>query len=111
MAMLERDRWERLQPFLDRALELSGEQRLSWLISLRTTDPDVVDELESLLSEDAAADRRGFLGTSPSGLASRRRETQGSRGGAERAEETALRVDMGAPTQHSSPSSAPGDVP
>ena len=61
MAMLERDRWERLQPFLDRALELSGEQRASWLDSLRSTDPDIVDELDSLLSEDAAADGRGFL--------------------------------------------------
>jgi hypothetical protein len=61
MAMFERDRWERLQPLLDRALELSGEQRTSWLDSLRAADPDVVDELESLLSEEAAADGRGFL--------------------------------------------------
>ena len=61
MAMFERDRWERLQPLLDRALELSGEQRASWLDSLRSTDPDVVDELHSLLSDDAAADGRGFL--------------------------------------------------
>jgi hypothetical protein len=61
MAMLERDRWERLQPLLDRALELSGEQRASWLDALRSTNPDVVDELDSLLSEDAAAERRGFL--------------------------------------------------
>ena len=61
MVMFERDRWERLQPLLDRALELSGEQRASWLASLRSTDPDIVDELESLLSEEAAADGRGFL--------------------------------------------------
>jgi len=61
MAMLERDRWERLQPLLDRALELSGERRATWLDSLRSTDPDVVDELDSLLSEEAAADGRGFL--------------------------------------------------
>ena len=61
MAMLERDRWERLQPFLDRALELSAEQRALWLDSLRSTDPDVVDELDSLLSEESAADGRGFL--------------------------------------------------
>ena len=61
MAMLERDRWVRLQPLLDRALELSGEQRAYWLDALRSTDPDVVDELDSLLSEDAAADGRGFL--------------------------------------------------
>ena len=61
MAMLERDRWERLQPLLDRALELSGEQRASWLDSLRSTDPGVADELDSLLSEESAADGRGFL--------------------------------------------------
>lgn len=65
MAMLERDRWERLQPLLDRALELSGEQRATWLDSLRSTDPDVADELDSLLSDDAAADGRGFLGEPP----------------------------------------------
>lgn len=62
MAMPERDRWERLQPLLDRALELSGEHRASWLDSLRSADPDVVDELNSLLSEESAADSKGFLG-------------------------------------------------
>ena len=61
MAMLEKDRWERLQPLLDRALELSGAQRASWLDSLRTTEPDLADEIHSLLSEEAAADGRGFL--------------------------------------------------
>ena len=61
MAMLERDRWERLQPLLDNALELSGEQRASWLESLRSTAPDLAAELDSLLSEEAAADGRGFL--------------------------------------------------
>ncbi|MEO6527564.1 MAG: protein kinase [Gemmatimonadaceae bacterium] len=61
MAMLERDRWERLQPLLDHALELSGEQRASWLDSLRSTDPHVADEIDSLLSEEAVADGRGFL--------------------------------------------------
>jgi hypothetical protein len=65
MAMPERDRWERLQPLLDRALELSGEQRATWLDSLRSAEPDVADELDSLLSEDAAADGRGFLGQPP----------------------------------------------
>ena len=62
MAMPERDRWERLQPLLDRALELSGEHRASWLDALRSTDPNVVDELNSLLSEESAADGKGFLG-------------------------------------------------
>lgn len=61
MAMFERDRWVRLQPLLDCLLELSDAHRASWLDSLRSTDPDVVDELESLLSEEAAADGRGFL--------------------------------------------------
>ena len=62
MAMPERDRWERLQPLLDRALELSGEHRAYWLDTLRSADPDVVDELNSLLSEESAADSKGFLG-------------------------------------------------
>lgn len=61
MAMLGRDRWVRLQPLLDRALELSTDQRASWLGSLRSTDPEVAEELASLLSEEAAADVQGFL--------------------------------------------------
>jgi hypothetical protein len=61
MAIFERDRWVRLQPLLDRALDLSAEQRASWLDSLRSTDPAVAAELRALLSEEAAADERGFL--------------------------------------------------
>ena len=97
--MLERDRWERLQPFLDRALELSGEQRVAWLASLRSADPDVVDELDSLLSEEAAADRRGFLSeplqqVAPSRLRERpSSQRQSSRRGAESAENGPPRPD------------------
>jgi hypothetical protein len=86
MAMFERDRWERLQPLLDRALELSGEQRAFWLDSLRAADPDVVDELESLLSEEVAADGRGFLSDPLTNLT--RGELQVSRGGAENEEDS-----------------------
>jgi hypothetical protein len=61
MAMLDRDRWNRVQPLLDQALELSGVHRATWLDSLRSSAPDLAGELDSLLAEEADADRSGFL--------------------------------------------------
>ena len=59
--MLDRDRWKRVQPLLDEALELTAEQRAAWLDSLRTSAPDVAVDLESLLTSEAEADGSGFL--------------------------------------------------
>jgi len=61
MAMLDRERWIRVQPLLDEALDLSDAQRATWLDSLRSTTPDVARDLESLLASEAAADGDGFL--------------------------------------------------
>ena len=61
MTMLDRERWIRVQPLLDEALDLSDAQRATWLDSLRSTTPDVARDLESLLASEAAADGDGFL--------------------------------------------------
>ena len=61
MAMLDRERWIRVQPLLDEALDLTGTQRATWLASLRSTTPDLARDLESLLANEAAADGDGFL--------------------------------------------------
>jgi serine/threonine protein kinase len=61
MAVIDRDRWLVLEPFVDRALELTGEERANWLAELRAELPDIAVELESFLSGEVAADRRGFL--------------------------------------------------
>ena len=63
MTLLDRERWRQLEPLLDQALELSGVQRADWLEALRTTAPDLASDLSSLLDDDAAAERRGFLAT------------------------------------------------
>jgi eukaryotic-like serine/threonine-protein kinase len=61
MTLLDRERWRQLEPLLDHALELSVEQRADWLDALRTTSPEIAADLSSLLDDDVAAERRGFL--------------------------------------------------
>jgi len=61
MAVPDRDRWRLIEPLLDRALDLSPEQRADWLDALGTTAPDIAAELSSLLADDDAAEQRGFL--------------------------------------------------
>src|SRR5215208_3126556 len=61
MAVIDRDRWHVLEPLLDRALELSLEERTPWLDELRSQSPELADDLVQLLSREAAADRGGFL--------------------------------------------------
>jgi serine/threonine-protein kinase len=63
MTLLDRERWRQLEPLLDHALELSVEQRADWLDALRTTSPEIAADLSSLLDDDVAAERRGFLAT------------------------------------------------
>jgi hypothetical protein len=61
MGILDRDRWQRLQPLLDQALDLSSEQRVPWLVALWKNDPDMANELILLLAGEAEADDSGFL--------------------------------------------------
>lgn len=65
MGIFDRDRWQRLQPLLDHALDLSSEQRVSWLDELRSSDAEMADDLITLLSSEAAADHNGFLVVRP----------------------------------------------
>ena len=54
------DRWQRLSPHLDRALELSGEERAAWLASPAREDPALAADLETLLEEHDALSEKGF---------------------------------------------------
>jgi eukaryotic-like serine/threonine-protein kinase len=65
MGIFDRDRWHRLQPMLDHALDLSGDERVSWLVELRRSAPDIAEDLVTLLSGEAEADDRGFLVDAP----------------------------------------------
>ena len=68
MGIYDRDRWQRLQPLLDHALDLSSEQRVAWLVGLWTNDPDMANELILLLAGEADADDTGFLVDPPDTL-------------------------------------------
>lgn len=61
MAAIDRDRWQLLEPLLDHALDLSIEERESWLSTLSGQSPDLAVDLALLLSGEQLADQRGFL--------------------------------------------------
>ena len=52
------DQWAAISPLLDQALELEGEERLSWI---RSQDPDLAYQLELLLKEHRFLADEGFL--------------------------------------------------
>jgi tetratricopeptide (TPR) repeat protein len=61
LPIIDRDRWRVLEPLLDRALDLTPEERNAWLDEMSTEQPAVAAELRGLLTEDASAERDGFL--------------------------------------------------
>jgi serine/threonine-protein kinase len=58
---LSQERWRVVSPHLDRALELTGDQRASWLASLRVEDASLAADIEGLLEEHAALEQERFL--------------------------------------------------
>jgi hypothetical protein len=61
VAVIDRERWEALEPLLDRALALSAEEQSAWLDELTISSPDLAADVGALLSGESAADRQGFL--------------------------------------------------
>ena len=61
MAAIDRDRWQHLEPLLDHALDLSADQRESWLRTLSEESPELAADLTQLLSGEELADQSGFL--------------------------------------------------
>jgi serine/threonine protein kinase len=65
-----RHQWQALSTQLDRALEMTEQERFVWLSSMRVRRRTLVDQLESLLENHRAVARQGFLdGTSAAWLA------------------------------------------
>jgi hypothetical protein len=62
---IDRERWKRLEPLLDRALEMSAEERIPWLALACADDPTVAEDVMRLLAADAIAARDGFLARRP----------------------------------------------
>jgi eukaryotic-like serine/threonine-protein kinase len=63
---IDNDRWQVVSPLLDRALELSVDERVAWLASLREKNPALAGEIDALLEDARALDREGFLMHGPS---------------------------------------------
>ncbi|HEX5179530.1 MAG TPA: serine/threonine-protein kinase [Gemmatimonadaceae bacterium] len=61
MPAMDRERWKELEPLLDHALDLSDADRDKWLTELSISAPEIANELTSLLSGDAQAERTGFM--------------------------------------------------
>jgi eukaryotic-like serine/threonine-protein kinase len=61
MSKLSPDEWRALSPHLDEALDMTDEQRSTWLCSLRTENPTLASQLEILLQEHRALTDEGFL--------------------------------------------------
>jgi len=55
------DRWRVIGAYLDHAMEMAGDERATWLSSLREKDPALASDLEDLLAERSALSREGFL--------------------------------------------------
>ena len=59
--MIDRQRWLALQPLLDQVLDIAPDERSRWLDALSAESPGLAEDLASLLSGEAAAERSGFL--------------------------------------------------
>jgi serine/threonine-protein kinase len=65
MSVLSEDRWRAVRPLLDRAMELGENEREAWIADLRRSDPNVAEDLESLLASRDELSREGFLENPP----------------------------------------------
>ncbi len=63
MVPLTKGQWQAISPYLEQAMDLTGDERRAWLERLRETNPGLADEVQALLDEHAALDSEGFLDT------------------------------------------------
>ncbi len=72
MSKLSPDQWQALSPHLDEALEMTDDERATWLSSLQSENPSLAYQLEILLREHRELSAEGFLEASalelPGGL-------------------------------------------
>jgi serine/threonine-protein kinase len=64
-ARLSVERWRRVIPLLDSALDLPREERASWLDALRQQDASLAEDVAALLEEHDAIEAEGFLDRAP----------------------------------------------
>jgi eukaryotic-like serine/threonine-protein kinase len=58
---LDNDRWKAVSPYLDRAMDLSEDERASWLGTLREQDPTLAADVEQLLEDHRVVLEERFL--------------------------------------------------
>ena len=61
MSKLNPDQWQALSPHLDEALEMTDDERSTWLSSLQSENPTLAYQLEILLREHRELSEEGFL--------------------------------------------------
>src|SRR5215469_13313159 len=61
MSKLSPDQWQALSPHLDEALEMTDDERSTWLSSLQRENPTLAYQLEILLREHRVLSEEGFL--------------------------------------------------
>jgi eukaryotic-like serine/threonine-protein kinase len=64
MSKLSPEQWQLLSPHLDQALEMTEQQRSTWLSALQVENPNLAAQVESLLREHRALSEERFLETS-----------------------------------------------
>src|SRR5690348_16084932 len=65
MRKVSAEYWREISPYLDRALTMEDQDRVSWLASLHQTNPAIADDLEILLEEHRVLTVEGFLDQPP----------------------------------------------
>jgi serine/threonine protein kinase/tetratricopeptide (TPR) repeat protein len=63
VSQLTPERWRALGPYLDEALEVTGDERAAVVASVRARDPVLASDLEALLAEHDNVRESGFLET------------------------------------------------
>src|SRR5438445_1359226 len=61
MFSLGSDQWQTLSPYLDEALDLEDDERTAWLTALRDKNPELAEQVETLLQEHRTLSAEGFL--------------------------------------------------
>jgi serine/threonine protein kinase len=64
MSNFSPDQWQTLSPYLDAALEMTDDERSTWLSSLKNENPGLAHQLEILLREHRELSEEGFLESS-----------------------------------------------
>src|SRR5258705_2859620 len=61
MSTLSPEQWQALRPYIEEALDMSDDERVAWLSSIRARDPALGEQLTSLLDEHNELAKAGFL--------------------------------------------------